>query len=846
MEKNAQLFWNCPLVECLAELGATSDGQTTASAAERRRRFGPNQAVAFGRPPLIVQFFARFRSPLVIVLLVASVLSALTGEVASFVIITTVVLLSVTLDFIQELQAERTVEALRRSVALRVSAKRDGAVTQIPAVELVPGDIVLLSAGDLVPADGRILDAKDLFVNQALLTGESYPAEKHPTELATPVPDLQGATNALFMGSSVISGTATVLICRIGRATAFGGLASTILSKPPATAFELGIRRFGALIVRVTVLLVLFVLLINLLLHRPLLESFLFALALAVGLTPELLPMITTVTLSRGALRLARRHVIVKRLAAIHNLGAMDVLCTDKTGTLTEAQIKLARHVDAFGNESERVFELAYLNSAFETGLKSPLDEAVLAHRTLDCSAWRKLDEVPFDFTRRRVSVLLAKETQRLLIVKGAPEDVLRLSTRCEGPSGGLRPLDDDTRAKLVGQFEGFGSEGFRTLAVALREVAPGQDTAVLGDESELVFSGFAAFLDPPKVSAANAVRQLADSGVTVKILTGDNERVTRHLCTELGFPIARVITGDELSTMSDEALYARVASTNLFCRVTPQQKLRVLLALKRRGSVVGFLGDGINDAPSLHAADVGISVDGAADVAKEAADMILLEHDLSVMHDAVAEGRRTFANVMKYILMATSSNFGNMFSMAGAALLLPFLPMLPVQILLNNLLYDFSEIGIPFDRVDSQAMARPRHWDMRLITRFMLIIGPISSLFDFLTFFVMLHVFNAGEALFQTGWFVESMATQVLVIFLIRTQDSVFSSRPHPLLAGMSVAVVAVAACLPFTPIGAWFGLVPLPATFFAALAVMVVGYLALVEVAKRFFYKAKSAVIS
>jgi Mg2+-importing ATPase len=598
-------------------------------------------------------------------------------------------------------------------------------------------------------------------------------------------------------------------------------------------------RQFGLLIVRLTVLLVLFVLLINLLFHRPPLESFLFALALAVGLTPELLPMITTVTLSRGALRLAGRHVIVKRLAAMHNLGAMDVLCTDKTGTLTEAQIRLVRHIDASGKESERVFELAYLNSVFETGLKSPLDEAVLAYGTLDVAAWHKLDEVPFDFGRRRVSVLLAREDRRLLVVKGAPEDILRLSTRYEAAAGDERPLDAATRRNLLRLFEGLGSDGFRTLGIAFREVPVGHDTAAVGDEAELVFAGFAAFLDPPKASAAQAVRELAESGVAVKIVTGDNERVTRHLCTELGLPISGVITGDELSAMTDDALFARAASANLFCRVTPPQKLRVLMALKRAGRAVGFLGDGINDAPSLHSADVGISVDSAVDVAKAAADMILLEHDLGVLHAGVLEGRRTFGNIMKYIMMGTSSNFGNMFSMAGASLFLPFLPMLPVQILLNNLLYDLSEIGIPFDRVEAEAIRRPRHWDMRFVTRFMLVIGPISSLFDFLTFVVMLRVFNAGEALFQTGWFVESMATQVLVIFVIRSRLGVFGSVPHPLLGGLSVAVVAVAALLPFTPVGSWFGMVPLPVGFFAALAGMVVAYLLLVECAKRILYR-------
>jgi Mg2+-importing ATPase len=609
--------------------------------------------------------------------------------------------------------------------------------------------------------------------------------------------------------------------------------------RPPATAFERGTQAFGALILRLTMLLVLFVLLVNAAFHRPLFESFLFAVALAVGLTPELLPMIVSVTLSRGALRLTRHRVIVKRLSAVQDLGAIDVLCTDKTGTLTEGRIRLERHVDPSGRDSARVLRLAYLNSYFETGIRSPLDDAILRHEHLDVSAWRKVDEVPFDFERRRVSVLVERDHRRTLVVKGSPEDVLRLCAQYERSDGtASSPLDEATRSRILNLYGDFSREGFRVLGVAWREVPAEHDHAGLADESALVFAGFAAFLDPPKASAAHALAALAASGGALKIVTGDNELVTRHVCTELRLPILGVLSGTDIQHLDDHALLAQVERVNLFCRVTPAQKTRILSALRARGHVVGFLGDGINDAPSLHAADVGISVDSAVDVAKEAADLILLDQDLNVLHDGVREGRRTFGNVMKYIMMGTSSNFGNMFSMAGGTLMLPFLPMLPIQILLNNFLYDLSEIAIPFDNVEETTLARPHAWDMHFVRRFMLTLGPVSSLFDFLTFYVLLHVFHAGEALFHTGWFIESIATQVLVIFIIRTRGNPFANRPNVWLVVLSVAVVVIAATLPFTPAGAYLGFVPPPPEFYLVVVGIVLTYLAAVQVAKRAFY--------
>ena len=690
-----------------------------------------------------------------------------------------------------------------------------------------------------MPADGRLIEARDLFVNQALLTGEPYPVEKRAADLPRAV-DPGGATNTLFMGTSVISGTGRAVVLRTGSATLLGGMAHSLTAPPPPTDFEIGVRHFGLLILRVTVFLVLFVLLANVLFHRAWLESLMFAVALAVGLTPELLPMVVTVTLARGALRLAERKVIVKRLTALHNLGAMDVLCTDKTGTLTEARIQLVRHIDVQGRDSEEVFRLAWLNSHFESGIRSPLDDAILDHGQPDTVDWRKFDEVPFDFERRRVSVLLERGGEHRLIVKGAPEDVLSLSSHYRpDDQGEPRIFGAEARKRVQDLFEKLGEDGFRVLAIASRVVGPEQREARVTDETELVFAGFAAFLDPPKADAAAALHALAQAGVIVKILTGDNERVTRHVCRELGLAVTGLINGDEMRGMSEEALRVRLATVNVFCRLSPPQKQRVLLALKQRGHAVGFLGDGINDAAALHAADVGISVDAAADVAKDAASLILLEHDLSVIHGGVMEGRRTVENVTKYILMGSSSNFGNMLSMAGAALVLPFLPMLPIQVLLNNLLYDASEIGIPFDRVDPETITRPVRWNMALIHRFMLVLGPVSSLFDFLTFYVLLTMFGAGEALFQTGWFVESLATQVLIILIIRTRRSPLDSRPHPLLATLSVGMVLLGAALPLSPLGPLFGFVPLPPAYFAFLAVAVIAYLFLAEGIKRLFYR-------
>ena len=775
---------------------------------------------------------------LVAILLFAAAVSALTGDVPSFVVIAVIVLMSVILDVTQERQAQNAAERLRERVSLSVNVLRDGQPVDLPAAEIVPGDVVLLSAGDLVPADSRLIESRDLYVDEAFLTGEAYPAEK---EVAPPAGGLLRETmlpfNLVFMGSSVVSGTAKALVLATGRKAQLGSIASALQKPPPPTAFAVGIQKFGLMIVQATVFLVLFVLLINLLFHRPLLESFLFALALAVGLTPELLPMIVSVTLSHGALRMARKQVIVKRLSAIDDLGSMDVLCSDKTGTLTEAHIKLVREVDLNGQNSDAVMRMAQINAAFETGLKSPLDEAILAAGKVDPTAWRKIDEVPFDFERRRVSVLVEGEGRRLIVVKGAPEDVLSLAARYERQGSPPLPLDAAARETAEATFKALSTEGYRILGVAWRDVEPDRQHAHVADERDLIFCGFLAFLDPPKAGAYDAMLALGQLGISLKVVTGDNELVTRHVCGELGLAITGVLTGTELAHLTDEALLAKLDDTNVFCRVTPPQKSRIIRALRRKGHVVGYLGDGINDAPSLHAADIGFSVDTAVDVAKEAAAMILLRKDLGVLAEGVREGRRTFANILKYMMMGTSSNFGNMFSMAGAVLFLPFLPMLPIQILLNNLLYDLSETTIPLDRVSDSMVAQPRQWNLDIVRKFMLLFGPLSSVFDFVTFGLLLWVFRADAALFHTAWFVKSLSTQILVIFIIRTVHPL-RDRPHVALVGSSLSALALAVALPYSPLAHWFGFVPVPAAIMGALALVTITYLVAVHGVKRWFF--------
>jgi Mg2+-importing ATPase len=827
-------FWSLPTQALLDRLATRPAGLTQIEAADRLARYGPNSIAEPARLDILRKIARRFAEPLVAILLVAAAISGATGDFGSFGIIVTVVILSIALDLVQEHRAERAAEALKRSVAVHADVRRDGAVVAVAVDRLVPGDVVELRAGDLVPADGIVLESRGAHANEALMTGEPYPVDKYPGPCdATTPPE---AFNALFAGTSIVGGEALMLVVATGKATRFGAIAAALAARAPPTAFERGIHRLGLMILRLTIFLTLFVLLMNLAFARPVLESFLFAVALAVGLTPELLPMIMTVTLARGALRMAQKRVVVKKLAAIHDLGAMDVLCTDKTGTLTEARIALLRHPGPDRLDSERVLTLAAVNSRFETGIRSPLDEAIAAHSAkLPLEGWRKIDELPFDFERRRMSVLVESDHERLLIVKGAPEEIIARAASVEGADGRGAPIDTPTRAALQAIERDEAAQGNRVLAVAWKPMPPDRTQLQPEDERDLTVSGFCVFVDPPKPDAAEAVARLASAGVRVKILSGDGAAVVRHVADALGLPVRGSITGAEIAELGDAALAARVDDVDLYARLSPDQKTRVVRALRARGHTVGFLGDGVNDAPAIHAADVGLSVEGATDVAREAADMIMLERNLDALADGVEEGRRTFANILKYVRMATSSNFGNMLSMALASIFLPFLPLTPIQVLLNNLIYDLSEIGIPFDRVEAAEMARPRAWDMGEILRFTAVMGGLSSLFDMATFAILLLAFGAAPDLFRTAWFLESIATQILVIFVIRTHAPAWTSRAHPVLVATSLIALAAAPVLVLSPVAGALGFVPLPGALAVAIVAIVLAYLACAEVAKR-----------
>ncbi len=829
----AEDLLDCPLPEVYRRLRTSAEGLSREEARRRLKTVGPNEPASTPQVAGIVQFLRLFLSPLVIILLIASVVAAALGEVLNAGIIVLIVLLGIILNFIQTYRSQQAVERLRTGVAPRASVRRDGRWQELPRRELVPGDVIRLTAGDLIPADARVLQAVDLHVQQAALTGESLPVAKMVQAPVQAGETLAERQNGVFLGTSVVSGTATAVITATGRATPFGDIVERLQHRPPETEFERGIRHFALFIMQTVFFLILCVFLIGVLFHHNLFESVLFAIALAVGLTPEFLPMITTVTLGQGAARMARQKVIVKHLESMQNFGSIDVLCSDKTGTLTGGAMVLDQALNLEKQASDRVLLLAYLNSSYETGIRSPLDDAIVKHARLEISKYQKQAELPFDFERRRLSVVVAQEEQTLLITKGAPESVLAVCDRYE-IDGIPYALDEQVRARCIRLSQDLSAQGFRVLAVASRPIER-QSAYRVADEQQLILAGFVTFADPPLPDAAAAIQALARDGVQVKILTGDNELVTRHVCSQVGLVADPIVLGSELDRMSESALGHVVEQTHVFARVSPAQKNRILLALKRRHHVVGFLGDGINDAPSLHTADVGISVHDATDVARDAADMVLLERGLPVLHQGILEGRKAFGNVIKYLLMGTSSNFGNMFSMAGAFLFLPFLPMLPTQILLNNFLYDLAQVTIPTDRVDASFMQKPQHWNMRLIRNFMIFIGPLSSIYDFLTFFLLLAVFHADASLFHTGWFVESLATQTLVLFVIRTAGNPLRSRPSRPLAITTCLIVAVGVILPFTPLAAGLGFVPLPGLYFLLLAGITLTYLLLVEIAKR-----------
>ena len=828
--------------DLLARLNSTTTGLRSLEAEKRLAIYGRNELAPGHKHSALREFLLHFKSPLVIILMVAGVISGILGEYVPVAIIFTIVFVSVFLGFYQENKAEKAAQLLKQKVTTTATLLRDNQKQEIKLPEIVPGDIIYLSAGDIAPADARVINAKDLFVNQSSLTGESFPVEKTSSPVKGKEASITEWNNYFFMGTSIVSGTATALVVKTGSSTEYGKIAKRLIEKEPETEFEKGIKSFGFLIMQVTFLLVIFVFLI-IALRNPSTEgvvsALLFAVALAVGLTPELLPMIITINLTRGALAMSKKGVIVKRLSAIENFGSMNVLCTDKTGTLTENQIKLLLHVDLEGKDDEKVLLYSFLNSYYQTGLQSPLDEAILKFKEIDVSDFEKIDEVPFDFVRRRVSVVVERGRQRLFIAKGAPEEILKV---CSGYElGGLAfDLTAGSRKKIEQKYHDLSVEGLRVLGVAYKKIKEEKAVYSINDESGMVFLGFVAFLDPPKETAKQSLQLLSKAGIELKIITGDNELVTRKTCQALEFEIKGVALGNDISKMTDETLAAVVEEANVFARVTPAQKDRIIALLMKNGRVVGYMGDGINDAPSLKTADVGVSVNNAVDVARESADIILLKNDLTVLAEGVLEGRRTFGNTMKYVMLGVSSNFGNMFSVAGAAIFLPFLPMLPVQILLNNLLYDMSQSTITTDNVDQEDVERPRRWDISFIRRFMISLGPVSSLFDFITFFTMLLVFNASAALFQTAWFIESLCSQTLVVFVIRSRRTPFyKSKPSKYLLASGLGIISFALILPFTPLGALFGFVPPPPAFFAVLALILGAYLLLADAMKRWFYK-------
>jgi Mg2+-importing ATPase len=830
-------YWSHPAAQLLGELGSTQQGLSTAEAQLRLKQIGPNLLKVSKRASAWGLLFDQFKSPLVLILLFAVVVSAFAQEWADALVILSIVIGSALITFAQEYSASNAVEKLRARLVHKVNAFRDGQVQSIAAADVVPGDVLLLSAGSLIPADGAVLEAKDFFLNQAVLTGETFPVEKE-AGTAPAESGLAGRTNCVFMGTTVRSGMAHVLIAQTGVHTAYGQIADRLSLRPPETQFERGIRHFGLMLSQVMVVLILVVFAMNIGSAKPPIDSLLFAIALAVGISPELLPAIITINLSKGARAMVKRGVIVRRLNAIENFGSMDVLCTDKTGTLTEGIVRLDSALGPDGGPSEEVFRYAFLNAHFQTGLSNPLDDAITALRQPDLDRIVKLDEVPYDFVRKRLSIVVQEgDGPPVLITKGALDNVLAVcSSLRNGGSDG--PLGDKERAQIQEQFAEWSGQGFRVLGLAAKPV-PKQKVYTRDDERALGFTGFLLFFDPPKKDAKQAVDALAKLGVRLKIITGDNRRVAEHVTRSVGLAVEGIVTGEELNILRDEALWHVVDHKNLFVEVDPNQKERIIRALKKAGHVVGYMGDGINDAPALHEADVGISVEGAVDVAREAADFVLLEQGLDVLRNGIQEGRITFANSLKYVFTTTSANFGNMFSMAGASLLLPFLPLLAKQILLNNFLSDFPAIAIASDNVDPEWVETPHRWDVRYIRNFMIVFGLVSSIFDFLTFGVLLFVVRATPEQFHSGWFVESLLTELFVAMVVRTRRPFYKSRPGGWLLVSTLTVAVLTPVLLYLPFSSLLGFVPLPFQVLALLLLITLLYILATEVVKQVFYR-------
>lgn len=829
-------YWSQPNEQLLATLQSSAAGLNTLEAQRRLEQYGLNVLETRAEVTPLRLFLKQFRSPIVLILLFATAVSAITQEWIDAVIILAIVMGSALLSFFQEYSAGNAAAKLREQLTLKTTVLREGQLQSLPVEQVVPGDVVQLSAGSLIPADGVLLEATDFYVNQAVLTGETFPVEKRPGPVAAAA-GLPERTNCVFMGTNVRSGSATALIVQTGAATVFGQVAKRLVVRPPETEFERGINRLGYMLTRVMFILVFLVFAINVLFHKPVLDSLLFSIALAVGLTPQLLPAIISITLSKGSQRMAADGVIVRRLESIENFGSMDVLCTDKTGTLTVGVVSLDGAMDVPGQPAEDVFRYAYLNACFETGLSNPLDEAITTHAQPDVSAYTKVDEVPYDFVRKRLSIVVkTPQGERLQITKGALDNILEVCTRVQEGDGSA-PLDAAQRQQLQQRYTAWSEQGYRVLGVAVRTM-PEQARYTRHDEHDMTFVGFLLFFDPPKPGVRETITALEKLGVQLKIITGDNKPVALHAADAVGMTVTGVLTGAEIADMSDEALWHAAEHANLFVEVDPNEKERLILAQKKLGHVVGYMGDGINDAPALHAADVGISVDTAVDVAKEAADFVLLAHDLSVLQQGIVLGRTTFANTLKYVFTTISANFGNMFSMAGASLFLPFLPMLPLQILLTNFLTDFPSMNIAGDSVDQALIDRPRRWNIAFIRDFMITFGLTSSLFDYLTFGLLLLVLKANESQFHTGWFLESILTELLIVFIVRTQQPFYKSRPGRALWMTTLIIAGITLFLPYSPLNTLLGLDPLPLPILLALIGITLLYLATSETVKHFFY--------
>lgn len=835
MNLNAAAFWSLSSGEALQRLNASEKGLSSAEASARLAQFGPNTLAGRRRAGALSLLLSQFKSPIILLLLFAAILSLGTRDVLDGAIILLIVVASSLLSFWQEKGATGAVEKLLSVIEVKSAVLRDAQEVLVSSEDVVPGDVVVLRAGSVVPADGLILQSKELFANEASLTGESFPVEKQPGQVAADS-SISQRTNSCFAGTYITSGTGNLLIVQTGIHTEFGQISTSLRQRPPESEFERGIRHFGYLLMEITMVLTISIFAINVYLHRPVIESFLFALALAVGLTPQLLPAIISVNLSHGARSMAKVKVIVKKLSSIENFGSMNILCTDKTGTLTEGTVVCHAFLDLHGAESDKVKLFTFLNSKFQSGYTNPIDEAVMS-QPVDVSGYAFLDEIPYDFVRRRLSILVQHGPDKFLISKGALSNVLEVCGSAEAPDGSVVPIEQ-VKPEIETRFQAFSSDGFRTIAIAYKRM----ESSVLqrNDEEGLRFLGYLLLLDPLKAGVAEDVERLRSMGVRLKMITGDNRHVAATVGKLAGIEQPQVLAGPDMRHVSGAALAQKVRRVDIFAEVEPNQKEQIIYALKRAGEVVGYLGDGINDAAAIHAADVGISVSNAVDVAKEAADIVLLEKDLSVLENGVREGRITFANTLKYVFMSTSANFGNMFSMAGASLFLPFLPLLPRQILLNNMLTDFPEMTISTDSIDPEMVEGPRRWDIGFIKRFMLVFGLASSMCDYITFAILLLLMHTTPIQFRTGWFIESTVSAAMIVLVIRTRRFFTKSKPSRSLLIATVAVTAASMLIPYTPAANVLGFTPLPVSFLFAVLGILVFYVAVAELCKVWFYSA------